>query len=228
MFATDDSPPVDSALTYYEDIQPIYQEHCGACHAGCAPDACAGDTCFATYYEALLFPALAQGVLNVAEYGLYRMQATKRDPALVGGLVGPDTLPLIVPDEDIGYGLAVQGGQVVVDNLHIDTTSTGLTEEGDETGDGLVVTGRDSGSAPETFSFTMSDSTVTDSARAGVLLDGVAATLEGNTLSGSGLEVDESGILIQGGAIADGSDEVANVSSELGLNIQVLAIELVD
>ena len=99
----DDGTSSGAELSYYQDIQPIYQKHCGYCHAGCAPDKCAGGSCFATYHEALLYPAsVCNDQMNIAECGIYRMEYTKQvdgPPHLK--LVGEDNLPVIVPDEDI-------------------------------------------------------------------------------------------------------------------------------
>ena len=130
-------------------------------------------------------------------------------------------------NQDAGL-FALQSVGLVAENLHIDTTSTGLTEDGTATGDGVVITAGDSGAAPETFSFSMSNSVVDDNARAGVLLDGVQATLEGNTITNSGVVVEDNEILLQNGAVADGSDQAVDVTSELGLNIQVLDVDVVD
>jgi len=124
---------------------------------------------------------------------------------------------------------ALQSVGLVAENLHIDTTSTGLTDEGAATGDGIVVTAGDSGASPETFGFELSNSTVESSDRAGVLLDGVAATLNGNTVQSNGV-TGEGGveILLQGGALVEGSDAAVQVASELPLNIQVVAVETLD
>jgi len=90
-------------LTYYQDIQPIYEKHCGFCHSGCSPDGCAGNSCFASYYEALLYPApVCNGDMNMADCGLYRIEFTKTSVGPhVLKLVGEDNTPIIVPDEDI-------------------------------------------------------------------------------------------------------------------------------
>jgi hypothetical protein len=86
-------------LTYYKDIQPIYQEYCWPCHAGCTPDGCPGDSCFVTDYDALLFQV--KGGMSIAEYGLYRIEMTKSGADPENALVGTDNEPIIVPDEDI-------------------------------------------------------------------------------------------------------------------------------
>jgi hypothetical protein len=103
----DESAAPDTAtkttLTYHQDIQPIYEKHCGFCHAGCSPDGCAGNTCFVTYFEALLYPAPICGdQMNIAECGLYRIEFTKTsDGPNDLKLLGPGNAPIIVPDEDI-------------------------------------------------------------------------------------------------------------------------------
>ena len=131
-------------------------------------------------------------------------------------------------NQDAGL-FALQSVGLVVDNLHIDTTSTGFTEDEQTTGDGLVVSAGDSGVNPETYSVVLSDNLVENADRAGILLDGVSATVNGNVVSDCGLTGEGGeGILLQGGAIATGTDQAANVTAELGLNVQVLDVDVVD
>jgi hypothetical protein len=64
-----------AGLTYWDDVQPIYEQYCGACHGGCIIDVCAAGSCFANFYEATLFSAGDHG-FNFAEWGLFRVEWT--------------------------------------------------------------------------------------------------------------------------------------------------------
>ena len=96
----DDARP--ATLTYEGLIQPIYIEWCADCHSGDHPDECSGGTCFVDIYEHLLVPSASKACdseLNVAECGLYRIEAAKdpNDPQNLIGLNGP----IILPDAEV-------------------------------------------------------------------------------------------------------------------------------
>ena len=94
-----DTQQTSGPLTYYKDIQPIYRNYCVPCHAGCTPDVCPGDSCFVTDYDALLLE-VEEG-MTFAEFGLFRIEATKSGVDPENALVGTDNGPIIVPDEDV-------------------------------------------------------------------------------------------------------------------------------
>lgn len=88
-----------------------------------------------------------------------------------------------------------------------DTALAVAPDGGEAAGDGIVVTQGDTDLAldPGTFLFTMADTTVSGSARAGVLLDGVTAELgAGNVLTDNAYDPGAGAPLAQGGAVVTG------------------------
>ena len=95
--------------------------------------------------------------------------------------------------------------ELSVDGIWVLDTSAGLTEDGGEaSGDGMVVSQADGNNDPADFVVEIHDSIFENSARAGLVLDGVTATLSGVTTPNSGLEQEDTSIFIQGEANVSG------------------------
>jgi hypothetical protein len=94
-----------------------------------------------------------------------------------------------------------------------------------ESGDGVVVTRGEDNLDPADYTNELADNTVTGSARAGIVLDGVTAVTTTNDLSGNGYEQEGSSFFAQGPAVVSGDDTVATLSddSALGLNLEPMA-----
>jgi hypothetical protein len=108
-----------------------------------------------------------------------------------------------------------------VSNIWVVDTGGGLTAEGTPTGDGLVVTQANGNNDPADFQVTVTDSIFECSDRAGVVLDGVTATLNGVTTPDSGLEEGGIGVWAQNGAQVTGENNLAG--EPLGLNLVTLS-----
>lgn len=88
------------------------------------------------------------------------------------------------------------------------------------TGDGLVVTGGDDGLDPATLLVTLTDNVVTGSARAGIVVAGVAAAIDGNDTAGNGASAgDGTSIWSQQGALASGTDAITTLSDVEALDV---------
>ncbi len=126
-----------------------------------------------------------------------------------GVLVEADTLMVAVERSEItdsqgGGVLVLQGlGFTMNDCTVLDTLSATIPDSPDTTGDGVVVSRGEGNGNPASFEASLGGNLIEGSARAGLLLDGVTATVSGNTLSGSGSGDD---ILAQDGALLSGSD----------------------
>lgn len=94
----------------------------------------------------------------------------------------------------------------VVDN----TAAAAIPDSTEMSGDGIVVTQGEAGTAdPTLFVVDLADNTVTGAARAGILVDGVAAALNGNVAGAdNGLVVSGGSIFSQHGAVTSGLDTV--------------------
>lgn len=81
---------------------------------------------------------------------------------------------------------ASEVADLVLDSIHVDGPVGGIIPGSSETtGDGVVVTRAGSASAPSNFLVDIDDVDVTDPDRAGIVLDGVTATIDGTTASGT-------------------------------------------
>ncbi|MFZ5478068.1 MAG: hypothetical protein ACOZNI_14935 [Myxococcota bacterium] len=103
---------------------------------------------------------------------------------------------------------ALRAFSTSLDGLTVDATSASAVPDlsGITTGDGVVVTQGDAAYDPATFLTALTGSDVADSARAGVLFDGVTADVSGNSVAGSGYDVGGVSILCQGGTKMTGTD----------------------
>jgi hypothetical protein len=97
--------------------------------------------------------------------------------------------------------------------------------DGVATGDGVVVTRGDGNLDPASFEALLEGNSVTGSARAGVVFDGVTASASGNSLSGNGFTQEGSSMVAQGPAEVSGADTVATLDEESTL---ALALEPLD
>ena len=159
-----------------------------------------------------------------------QLQAVK-DASVVGGLISGN----------VDAGLFVsESDSVVIDGIQVDIPTQGVIPGSSETtGDGVVVTRAGSTSAPSNFLADIDDVDVTDSDRAGIVLDGVTATLDGTTASGTGGPVPSGWsapavVYLQDSSTASGADlseryHVADIASddfdELGLNTAKLSAD---
>ncbi len=107
---------------------------------------------------------------------------------------------------------------VLEDNTISSTAASSLPGGHGSTGDGVVFTRGDSGRDPAIFRGSFGSNIIRDSARAGMLLDGVTAQVDDTTLSGNG----GGDILAQGPANVSGGDPVTTLgeADALGLNLQ--------
>lgn len=111
-----------------------------------------------------------------------------------------------------------------LNNIWILDTGGGLTaEDGEATGDGLVVTRADGNEAVDTFQVSVTDSIFEGSARAGVVLDGVTATLVDVTTPDSALSQGGVGVWAQNGAEVSGDSVQA--TQPLKLNLTTLGAD---
>jgi hypothetical protein len=149
----------------------------------------------------------------------------------------------VSPDEDdaLGVGLWVQEGSVLsiegcdiqdtlvagirlvetyeadIEGCTIDTVAMGVSVSGVEMGDGIVATQSTDAHNydPATFAHSLVDNTVTGAARAGILLDGISAELEGNQAGDdNGYSIDGVSIFAQGDAVTSGSDPVVSLEED--------------
>jgi len=77
----DDDATDDGRITYNDEIQPLLDLYCGACHSGNPPESCMGESCFSNHYAANLYGAYSPhcDTMNKAECGLYRIEATLKN-----------------------------------------------------------------------------------------------------------------------------------------------------
>jgi hypothetical protein len=100
------------------------------------------------------------------------------------------------------------------------TAAAAIPDSVETTGDGVVISRGEGNISPATFAASLEGNTIEGSARAGVLLDGVTASLTSNVLSGNGYGDDTA--LAQDSAVASGSDAVAELEEPLELNLMPL------
>lgn len=103
----------------------------------------------------------------------------------------------------------------------VSSTAAGtVSSTGEATGDGIVVCQVEENLDPATVAVTISTTTVTGSARAGILLSAVSATLDGNTTAGNGLGDDDGSIFVQDDAVATGTDTVTELAAADALAVE--------
>lgn len=122
---------------------------------------------------------------------------------------------------------------VTVTGVTVSATRAGVVpDESAGSGDGIVYSqGASPTLDPATFVAALSGNVVTGGARAGIVLDAVSATLDGNDTSGNTLDLGGASIVSQNGALTSGADPVTEASSggalePLELNLLSLAPEL--
>ena len=101
------------------------------------------------------------------------------------------------------------------------TAASTIPDSATTTGDGIVFTRGEGNRDPATFQGSFDNNVVSDSARAGMVLDGVTCQVSGNSLSGNAVD----DILAQGPADVTGTDTVTSLgeAEALGLNLEPLA-----
>ncbi len=124
-----------------------------------------------------------------------------------------------------GAGVFVlQGLAFTMTNSMVETTlAAGIPDSVETTGDGVVISRGEGNINPATFTASLEDNLIEGSDRAGLLLDGVTATLTENVLSGNGYGEDVA--LAQDFAVVSGVDAVLELDEEnaLGLNLEPLS-----
>lgn len=125
----------------------------------------------------------------------------------------------LTDNQDAGV-FVLQASEVSLIGVAVDATAAGVVPDSDETsGDGIVITSVDETGDlfnPADFDATLDGNTVTTAARAGILLEGVEATADGNSASGDGED-----LVMQGDAIVTGADSTDFTdlnASPLGIN----------
>jgi hypothetical protein len=108
------------------------------------------------------------------------------------------------------------------------TLAGALPESEDDSGDGVVITRGEDNLKPSDYVATLDGNTVTGSDRAGIVLDGVFATVSGNALSDNGFSLDGTSIVSQGPADVHGDDTVAALSEESALSLNLEPMAAVD
>jgi hypothetical protein len=101
------------------------------------------------------------------------------------------------------------------------TAASSIPGSAATTGDGIVFTRGDGNRDPATFQGSFDSNVISDSARAGIVLDGVTCQVSDNTLSGNVA----GDILAQGPADISGSDTYTSLgeTEALGLNLEPMA-----
>jgi hypothetical protein len=127
-----------------------------------------------------------------------------------------------------GAGVFVlQGLGFVLTGSTVDATAAaGIPDSVETTGDGVVISRGDGNINPATFVATLEGNTISGSARAGLLLDGVTAALSSNVLSGNGYGADVA--LAQDSAIFSGTDDVTELAEEDALELNLVPLVAVD
>lgn len=117
---------------------------------------------------------------------------------------------------DAGF-FALRAGGVTLRGVSISGTADAtLPDSAATSGDGVVVSQGDAGDFPAYYLATVEGCTVTGSARAGMVFDGVQVdSLSGNSVISNGYEVGGVGILAQGGAdLAAATDPFVDLAAE--------------
>ncbi len=108
--------------------------------------------------------------------------------------------------------------QLTITDSVVEGTAAGtIADSGDTTGDGIVVSQGDQTMNPADFTAIIDGNTVTDSARAGIVLDAVTASVSDNTLTDNGYDQGGISIVSQNGALVSGSDDVVELDEPLSL-----------
>ena len=159
--------------------------------------------------------------------------ATDADGFYGHGLqVQADTVEVAVDLSDFtdnqGAGVFVlQGLSFSLASSTVDaTTAAGIPDSVETTGDGVVISRGEGNINPATFVATLEGNTISGSARAGVLLDGVTAALSSNVLSGNGFGTDVA--LAQDSAVFSGTDDVTELAEEEALELNLVPLAAVD
>lgn len=102
------------------------------------------------------------------------------------------------------------------------TAASDIPDEKETTGDGITITGLSDGTNnnPADFTVTLSDNTVSDADRIGILLERVTATINGNAASGK-----EGSIEAQDSAVVSGEDAYTTLKTSRLLNYDELEVE---
>ena len=108
-------------------------------------------------------------------------------------------------------------------NTILTTTASAIPDSYATSGDGVVITRGDNNRNPADFDTTLEDNTVTGSDRAGILLDGVTSAVSGNTISDVSFE-----IVRQNSASVSGNDDVAELSGDDVLDLNLMPLTPVD
>jgi len=183
--------------------------------------------------------ATAAGILvddaNTVAFSGITVEGTPADADLHHGhglQVQADTVDVAVENaaflSNMGAGVFVlQGLTFQMSSSTVDGTSGSLiTGSPDTSGDGVVVSRGEGNENPAIFQASFSGNTVSDSTRAGIVLDGVTATLDGNTLSGNG-EGDDLA-LAQDDAVVGGFDAFTALGPDAALALDLVPLAPVD
>lgn len=126
----------------------------------------------------------------------------------------------VVLSGNVDAGLyALGAADVRLTGCLVESTLAGQLDDG-TSGDGIVISRGADPVDPSEFTVDLRDTSVTGSARTGVLLDGVTAAASGNSVSGNGYSTD--GILAQNGAVTSGTDSVQTLAGALSTNLTPL------
>ena len=114
--------------------------------------------------------------------------------------------------------------QAVIEGSTIEDSLGAALDSGASSGDGIVIGA--SGGSPDWYPVSLTDNVVQGSARAGILLSGVTATLSGNALSANGYDPGAGAALAQEGAVIDG--DAAWVMEDEGLSALEIRLDPLD
>jgi hypothetical protein len=115
-----------------------------------------------------------------------------------------------------------------IEGLTVSGTTEAALPEGGQSGDGIVIVQGDPDHSfdPALFIASLTSNTITGCARAGILLEDVSASLNGNSSSLNGYEVNGISILAQGNTLLSGSDSVEILATPLSFNNTTLGSTL--
>lgn len=106
------------------------------------------------------------------------------------------------------------------------TAAAAIPDSVETTGDGVVISRGEGNENPKWFVATIQETTVEGSDRAGIVLDGVSATVTDNVLSGNGYG--EDAVLAQDSALVSGTDAVTTLPDEEALELNLAPLAAVD
>ncbi len=127
---------------------------------------------------------------------------------------------LVVDNVDAGI-FALNTLDLVIWDSDVSTVAASVLPDSAQTsGDGVVVTRGDEGYDPSGFLVVLTGNSVDGAARAALVVDGVTATVDGNTDLGS-----PQGMVAQGPAVVSGSDALVELAEDeaLPLNLQTMS-----